>query len=110
VLDTAARRRRPPRGLIFHSDRGSEYVAAAFRERVAALGMRQSSALREPEATHTSSRSFHSLKAEVVHGVGFVTEDALRHELGHYMRYYNRRRLHSALGYQSPVDDESRAT
>lgn len=57
VLDAALRRRRPPRGLIFHSDRGSEYVAAAFRDRLAALGLRQSSAQRGPRrTTRTSSR------------------------------------------------------
>ena len=49
VLDAAVRRRRPPRGLVFHSDRGSEYVGATLRDRLRALGIRQSSALRGPE-------------------------------------------------------------
>jgi transposase InsO family protein len=109
VLDAAVRRRRPPRGLIFHSDRGSEYVAAAFRDRLAALGLRQSSARRGPEDNAHIESFFHSLKAEAVHGARFTTEATLRHELGRYLRYYNDRRLHSALGYCSPVDYESRA-
>jgi transposase InsO family protein len=46
---TLGRRRRPPRGVIFHSDRGSGYAAAAFRDRLVAPGMRQSSAQRGPE-------------------------------------------------------------
>src|SRR5207245_7396835 len=42
VLDAAVRRRRPRPGLIFHSDRGSEYAARAFRDRLRVLGLRQS--------------------------------------------------------------------
>ena len=52
---------------------------------------------------------FHSLKAEVVHGVRFASDAALRRELAQYVRYYNRHRLHSALGYRSPVDFEASA-
>lgn len=107
VLDAAVRRRRPPTGLIFHSDRGSEYAAAAFRDRLVTLGMRQSSARRGPEDNAHMESFFHSLKAEVVHGVRFETEVELRHELRRYLLYYNHRRLHSALGYRSPVDYES---
>ncbi len=109
VFDAAMRRRRPPGGLIIHSDRGSEYAAAVFRDRLAALGVHQSSALRGPEDNAHMESFFHSLKAEVVHGVQFATEAALRRELGGYMVYYNHRRFHSALGYRSPVDYESRA-
>jgi transposase InsO family protein len=58
VLETATRRRRPDQGVIFHSDRGSEYVAAAFRTRVATLGMQQSSTQRGPGRTRTWSPSF----------------------------------------------------
>ncbi|MDH3369035.1 MAG: IS3 family transposase [Gemmatimonadota bacterium] len=47
------------------------------------------------------------MKAEVIHGTRFETEIALRRELSGYVRYYNHQRLHSALGYQSPVDYES---
>ncbi len=108
VLDAAVRRRRPPGDLIFHSDRGSEYVAAAFRDRLVALGIRQSSAQRGPEDNAHIESFFHSLKAEVIHGRRFATEAALRSELAPYVRYYNHRRLHPALGYQSPMDYETR--
>jgi transposase InsO family protein len=107
VLDAAVRRRRPPRGLIFHSDRGSEYSAAAFRDRLVALGIRQSSARRGPEDNAHMESFFHSLKAELVHGTRFATEAVLRRDVARYIRYYNHRRLHSALGYRSPVDYES---
>ena len=107
VLDAAVRRRRPARGMIFHSDRGSEYSAAAFRDRLVALGLRQSSARRGPRDNAHIESFFHSLKAEVIHGARFTTETALRRELARYVRYYNHWRLHSALGYRSPVDYES---
>ena len=109
VLDAAVRRRQPAHGLIFHSDRGSEYAAAAFRDRLAGLGIRQSSARRGPEDNAHMESFFHSLKAEVIHGERFATEAELRTEVGRYVRYYNHQRLHSALGYRSPVDYESRA-
>jgi transposase InsO family protein len=109
VLDAAVRRRQPPRGMVFHSDRGSEYVAAAVRERLVALGACQSSAQRGPEDNAHMESFFHSLKAEVIHGGRFETEAALRQAVGSYIRYYNRRRLHSALNYRAPVDFEAQA-
>lgn len=52
---------------------------------------------------------FHSLKADVIHGRTVASVAELRGHLRRYLRYYNHRRLHSALGYQSPVDYEQRA-
>ena len=52
---------------------------------------------------------FHSLKADLVHGTRFLTEAGLRSELRRYLWYYNYQRLHSSLGYRSPVDYERRA-
>jgi transposase InsO family protein len=46
---------------------------------------------------------FHSLKAELTRGAQFTTDDALRDQLQRYVRYYNSTRLHSALGYHSPI-------
>ena len=109
VLDAAVRRRRPRRGLIFHSDRGSEYSAVAFRDRVRALGMQQSSAQRGPEDNAHMESFFHSLKAEVIHGTSGATEAELRRQIARYLSYYNHRRLHSALRYRSPVEFERRA-
>jgi transposase InsO family protein len=50
---------------------------------------------------------FHSLKADVIHGVQFSDERQLRRCLTTYIAYYNRHRLHSSLGYRSPVEYES---
>ena len=110
VVDAALRRRRPARGVIFHSDRGSEFQGAPLRQRLAAHVLRQSMTRggAPDENAHIES-FFHSLKAEVIHGRHFQTVAALRHQLRRYVRYYNHRRLHSALDYQSPVDYERRA-
>jgi transposase InsO family protein len=104
VLDAAVRRRRPPRGLVFHSDRGSEYVGTTLRDRLRALGIRQSSALRGPEDNAHMESFFRSLKAELIHGERFESEEALRQALACYVHYYNHARLHSALADRSPVD------
>ena len=103
VLSLAVTRRRPAAGLIFHSDRGSEYLAAPFGDRVAALGLLQSASTHGPGDNAHMESFFHSLKAEVTRGVTFTTDTALRRELDEYVRYYNRRRQHSALGYHSPI-------
>lgn len=109
VLDAAARRRGIVAGLIFHSDRGSEYSGSVFRDRLRHLGVQQSSALHGPGENAHMESFLHSIKAELLHGACFDTDAALRHELQRYIQYYNRRRLHSALGYRAPVDYESLA-
>jgi transposase InsO family protein len=110
VLDAALRRRRPDAGLIFHSDRGSEFQGTPVRTRLATSGVRQSMTRGGAPGENAHMESFfHSLKADVIHGRSFLTIDALRHQLRRYVRYYNHQRLHSSLGYQSPVDYERRA-
>lgn len=109
VVNAAVRRRRPRPGLIFHSDRGSEYVATALHDRLVALGIRQSAALRGPEDNPHMESFFHSLKAEALHGERFRSSQELRAAIARYVRYYNHRRAHSALGYRSPVDYEHSA-
>lgn len=107
ALDAALRRRRPGSGLIFHSDRGSEFLGAPFRERLDHHGVRQSTTRggAPDENAHVES-FFHSLKADLIHGRRFRSVGELRTQLQRYVRYYNHRRLHSALRYQSPVDYE----
>jgi len=75
-----------------------------------ALGIRQSATRVGTPGDNAHMESFfHSLKAELVHGARFATERRLRLALRRYFRYYNHRRLHSALGYRAPVEYESRA-
>jgi transposase InsO family protein len=108
VLADAVRRRRPSSTLIFHSDRGSEYMGAAFCAAVTQHGLLQSANVRGPGDNAHAESFFHSLKAELTRGVTFTTERTLLTALDAYIRYYNRRRMHSALGYRSPIAFERR--
>ena len=107
LLDAALRRRRPTRGLIFHSDRGSEFLGAPLFARLAEEGVRQSMTRGGAPGENAHMESFfHSLKAELLHGQSFAAVAELRRQLQRYVQYYNHQRLHSSLGYQSPVDYE----
>ena len=108
VLMAAARGRRI-HAKIFHSDRGSEYMAAPFRACVTRLGLLQSASTRGPEDNAYMESFFHSLKAELIRGAAFLTPAALRDALRKYLRYYNSTRMHSALGYRSPIAFETKA-
>jgi transposase InsO family protein len=104
ALNRALARRRPKPGLILHSDRGVEYAAYEVRTRLAALGIRQSmNRPGEPTDNAHMESFFHSLKAELIHGRTFATEQVLGTALRTYIAFYNRRRLHSALDYRSPI-------
>ncbi len=104
-----AARARPARGVIFHSDRGSEYMGAPFRTLLVQLGALQSASVRGPGDNAHAESFFHSLKAEVTRGVRYDSQGALRDELARYIRYYNTIRLHSGLDYQSPLAFERQA-
>lgn len=111
ALRCALSRRRLRPGLVFHSDRGVEYSAYAYRARLAALGITQSMKRpREITDNAFAESFFHSLKADAVHGRVFPSELALYQAVARYIRHYNRSRLHSALGYRSPVAFEHAAS
>ena len=111
ALNHAVAHRRPPAGVIFHSDRGVEYAAYAFRNRLAALGFVQSMN-RPREITDNAHMEsfFHSMKSDAVHGVRFTEPAELLRLLRGYIPYYNGVRMHSGIGYSSPVAYEARAT
>lgn len=111
AFNRAVFHRRPRPGVIFHSDRGVEYAAYAFRKRLAALGFVQSMN-RPREITDNAHMEsfFHSMKSDVIHGVRFGDETELVGLLRSYIPYYNGVRLHSGIGYSSPVAYEARGT
>lgn len=110
ALNRALLRRRPLPGLVFHSDRGTEYAAYAYRARLAAHGIVQSMNRPRKLTDNAFIESFwHSLKTEVIHGQRFGSDSALRRAIERFMRHYNRHRLHSALGYRAPIDYERAA-
>lgn len=107
AVKAALRRRRPATGLVFHSDRGSEYLGTTFRQCLDEHGVQQSMTRGgAPDENAHMESFFHSLKADVIHGRRFQTVTELRHQLHRYVRYYNHERLHSALCYRAPVDYE----
>jgi transposase InsO family protein len=109
VFDLAIRHRRLRKRLIFHSDRGSEYAGQAFARRLRSRGVWQSMTRGGSPSDNAHMESFfHSLKADVIHGLRFTDERQLRSCIKSYVHYYNHKRLHSALGYQSPVEYERR--
>ena len=107
ALNHAVGRRRPPPGLIFHTDRGIEYAANAFRDRLAELGLVQS--MNRPgqvtDNAHMES-FFHSMKSEIIHGRVFTQDNQMLAALRGYLSFYNRSRIHSSLNYVSPITYE----
>lgn len=111
ALTMAIQRQRPAPGLIHHSDRGSQYAAAAYRKILADHGIIQSMSRKANCWDNAPMESFFgSLKSELVHCQRYPTRQAARADLFAYMEgYYNRQRLHSALGYLTPEQAELRA-
>ena len=107
ALDLASRGRSPTRGLIFHSDRGSEYAGTRIGDRLKALGVLQSMTRGGYPADNPHAESFfHSLKADVIHGVRFTHDEQLRTCIRSYIPFYNNHRSHSSIGFVSPVEYE----
>ena len=102
--------RRPDAGLIFHSDRGCQYASEAY-----------AAALKEHRVIASMSRrgncydnacvesGWGTLKTECVYRRHFATRQQARIAIFEYLNFYNQRRLHSALGFKSPVDFESQS-
>lgn len=105
ALKRALSKSTPDEGCIFHSDRGSEYMAYKFQGELKANGLRRS-VNRPGKCTdngHIES-FFHSLKGELIRGRVFKSESDLRYALKSYIDgFYNKTRLHSGLGYISPM-------
>lgn len=99
--------RRPNR--IFHSDRGSQYGSKAFRETMSRTGMAQSMSARANPYDNAWTESFiGTMKAEMLQGGRFETEEDARTELFAYLdSYYNTKRKHSSLGYLTPAEFEA---
>jgi putative transposase len=102
ALDRAVHQCRPRTGLIFHSDRGTEYAGYVYRDRLAELGIVQSMNERMNDNAYMES-FYHSMKSEVIHGAKFHDDHHLMRTICDYIRYYNERRLHSSIGYIAPA-------
>jgi transposase InsO family protein len=109
ALQMAIDRRRPKPGLIFHSDRGAQYASEDYRALLARHGLIASMSRKGNCYDNAAVESFwSSLKYETVYLRRFTTRAEAKAELFDYLEiFYNRRRLHSSLGYVSPVTFES---
>jgi transposase InsO family protein len=97
-------RRKPTPGLIFHSDRGSQYASAAFAKQIKAFAMRPSMSRKGDCWDNAVAESlFGSLKTESLHRHDFGTRRAASDEIMAWITSYNHSRLHSTLGYVSPM-------
>ena len=99
--------RQPPKGLVFHSDRGSQYTSKRYRRLLANYGIRAS--MGDVGACWDNAvveRFFGSLKHDWIFKVAQPTREFMQNDVAAYMRYYNLERLHTANGDQSPINYE----
>jgi transposase InsO family protein len=99
--------RKPPKGLLHHSDRGSQYACPDYQKRLVQYGMRASMS-RKGDCWDNApmERFFRSLKSERLKLCRFETRASARNEVLDYIAFYNGLRLHSTLGYLSPIEYE----
>lgn len=108
VLKRVISDRQPDAGLIFHTDRGIEYTGYEFRKELERHGMRPSvNRLGFCTDNGHMESFFHSLKGELIRGRRFNSMSELRYALNSYINhFYNKKRLHSGIGYCSPIEYE----
>jgi putative transposase len=110
ALDIALATRDPSTGLVHHSDRGTQYTSVALGERLAAAGIAAS--MGSPGTAYDNAMAesfFASLETELIDRSTWPDHDAARLAVFDWIeRFYNRSRLHSALGYLSPDEFERR--
>jgi putative transposase len=111
ALTMAIQRQKPPPGLIHHSDRGSQYASVEYRKVLSATRMIQSMSRKGNCWDNAPMEScFGTIKTELVHQARYPSRAAARQDLFAYIEgYYNRQRLHSALGYITPEQAERQA-
>lgn len=108
ALKRAIAARDPKPGLLFHSDRGIEYSGYDYQDFLKAKGIVPS--MNRPRHCQDNGHMesfFHSLKAELTHQRIYVSDAELNASVAGYInRFYNEKRVHSSLGYHSPVEFE----
>lgn len=108
ALVMAIWKRKPAAGLIWHTDRGSQYASDSHRRIIKGYRLIQSMSRKADCWDNAVSESFfHTLKTELTHHCKFKSREEARQAIFDYIEvFYNRIRIHSAIGYLSPVDYE----
>lgn len=106
ALVMALQRWHPARGLVHHSDRGVQFASTDYRAVLGRHGITQSMSRRGNCLDNAPMESFFaSLKKEHVHQFRFRTRDEAKAAVFDYIEvFYNRQRLHSGIGYQTPTE------
>lgn len=110
ALMMAVVHRNPQTEIIFHSDRGCQYTSSSFREILKNYGIVQSNSFTGNCYDNAITESFfHTLKTELTYWEKYQTREEAKKSIFEYIEInYNRRRLHSSLGYLSPVEFEEK--
>jgi putative transposase len=105
ALRMALALRKPKPGIHFHSDRGSQYTSAEYRKLLGDAGIAQSfSRPRQCWDNAVAESFFGTLKTELIYEDTWATRTAVRRAIFDYIEvFYNRKRIHSSIGYRSPV-------
>jgi putative transposase len=108
ALEMAVSQRRPGEGIIHHADRGCQYTAVTFGSACRAHGITQSNSRKGSPHDNAAKESFFaSLEKERLRRRTYATHEQARSSVFQYIEeFYNRRRLHSTLGYRSPDEAE----
>jgi len=111
AMQQAILRRNPKKGLICHSDRGSQYAGHNFKK-ILSRNKFVGSMSRKGDCwdNAVAESFFHTLKVELIHRYRFQTRDEAKRKIFEYVEmYYNRKRAHSTLGFLSPFEYERQA-
>ena len=110
ALDMAIRRRRPGKGLLIHSDRGSQFGSKKYRKKLKSYEFIQSMSRKGNCWDNACVESFfHLLKSERLNHYTFDNIEQVRWALFKYIDgFYNTKRIHSSLGYMSPTEYENK--
>ena len=106
ALNMAYAAKKPPKGLIHHSDRGSQYAAKDYRAQLERYKMKPSMSRKGNCYDNACIEAFHSiLKRELIYSKPkFKTKEEAQQKLYRYLEFfYNRKRSNSTIGYMSPV-------
>lgn len=110
ALDNADSTQQPAKGVILHTDLGSQYTSEEFEKEVKSKGMKQSFSKKGCPYDNACIEYFHAiLKKEEVHHVKYLDYSSANIALFKYIEsWYNRKRIHGSLGYLTPQEVENK--